>query len=122
MPTRSRPYEESQRDGSLIITTNSFRQLGPQGVADLIPKAENQSITVDIDVMDPSQAPGTGTPETGGLYYSEIRDCLVSLAERGGLVALDMVEVAPPYDCSEITVQLAARLIIDVLAARFPSR
>ena len=37
-------------------------------------------------------------------------------------MALDMVEVAPPYDCSEITVQLAARLIIDVLAARFPSR
>ena len=127
---RRKPYEESQRDGSLIISTNRFRQLGPQGVVDLIPKAENLYITFDIDVMDPSQAPGTGTPETGGLYYEEVRDCLAALVNSSnpsagsghGLVGFDMVEVAPPYDSSEITTQVAARLIVDILAARFPSR
>ena len=72
--------------------------------------------------MDPSQAPGTGTPEVGGLYYEEARDCLVALAERDNLVAFDVVEVAPPYDSSEITIQLAAKLIIDVLSTKFPSR
>ena len=119
---RRKPYEESQRDGSLIITTSRFRQLGPQGVVDLIPSSENLYVTFDIDVMDPGQAPGTGTPEVGGLHYEELRDCVVALVRRENLVGLDMVEVAPPYDTSEITVQVAARLIIDILGARFPSR
>ena len=119
---RRKPYEESQRDGSLIVTTNQFRQLGPQGVVDLIPRGENLYITFDIDVMDPSQAPGTGTPEVGGLLYQEARDCLTALVQRSNLVAFDLVEVAPPYDSSELTVQLGARLIIDMLVARFPSR
>jgi agmatinase len=127
---RRKPYEESQRDGSLIITTNRFRQLGPRGVAALIPPAQNLYITFDIDVMDPSQAPATGTPEIGGLFYQEVRDCLNALVRGSnpstgsghGLVAFDMVEVAPPYDSSQLTSQLAARLIVDILAARFPSR
>ena len=119
---RRKPYEESQKDGSLIVTTNRFRQLGAQGIDELVPKGQNLYISFDIDVMDPSQAPGTGTPETGGLFYQEIRECLVTLLEERNLVGFDMVEVAPPYDSSEITVQVAARLIIDILAARFPSR
>jgi agmatinase len=119
---RRKPYEESQRDGSLIITTNRFRQLGSKGVVQLIPTAQNLYLTFDIDVMDPSQAPGTGTPEIGGLFYQEVRDCLTALVRGSNLVAFDMVEVAPPYDSSELTSQLAARLIVDILAARFPSR
>ena len=67
--TRRKPYEDSQRDGSLVITTKGFRELGPEGVADRIPRGRNLYITLDIDVMDPSQAPGTGTPEIGGLRY-----------------------------------------------------
>ena len=115
------PYEEALRDGSLIISGTRFRELGPQGVADLIPPAENLYITFDVDVLDPTQAPGTGTPETGGLFYEESRDCLLALLARSNLVAFDMVEVAPPYDNSELTVQVAARLVQDILAARFPS-
>jgi agmatinase len=119
---RRRPYEDAQKDGSLIITTSQFRRLGPQGVVDLIPVGENLYVTFDIDVMDPSQAPGTGTPEIGGLFYQEVRECLTSLISRNHLIGFDLVEVAPPYDSSELTVQLGAALIIDVLAARFPSR
>ena len=116
------PYEEAVRDGSLIISGRRFRELGPQAVADLIPAAENLYITFDVDVLDPSLAPGTGTPETGGLFYQETRDCLLALLEKSNLVAFDIVEVAPPYDNSELTVQVAARLLQDILAARFPSR
>ena len=119
---RRKPYEEAQRDGSLIISKQRFRQLGPRGVAELVPEAENLYITFDIDVMDPSQAPGTGTPETGGLFYDEIRECISELLRKSNLVGFDMVEVAPPYDTSELTVQVASRLIVDILAARFPSR
>jgi agmatinase len=116
------PYEEAMRDGSLIITGSRFRELGPQAVVDLIPEAENLYITFDVDVLDPSQAPGTGTPETGGMFYQEARECLLALLARSNLVAFDIVEVAPPYDSSELTVQVAAQLMQDILAARFPSR
>ena len=116
------PYEEAIRDGSLIITTNRFRQVGPAEVADLIPRGENLYITFDIDVMDPSQAPGTGTPEIGGLFYHEVRECLEALVSKSNLVGFDMVEVAPPYDSAELTVGLAARIVVDILAARFPSK
>ena len=118
--TRRKPYEDSQRDGSLVITTKGFRELGPEGVVDRIPRGRNLYITLDIDVMDPSQAPGTGTPEIGGLRYEEMRDCLAALAAQSNVVGFDLVEVAPPYDSSDLTAQLAARLIIDFLAARFP--
>ena len=60
--------------------------------------------------------------EVGGLFYAEVRECLEALVEKSNLVGLDLVEVAPPYDSSDITSQLAARLIVDVLSARFPSR
>lgn len=116
------PYQEAIRDGSLIISRRRFRELGPQAVADLIPPAENLYITFDVDVLDPSQAPGTGTPETGGLFYEETRQCLTALLSKSHLVAFDLVEVAPPYDTSQLTIQIAARLIQDILAARFPSR
>jgi agmatinase len=116
------PYEEALRDGSLIISGSRFRELGPQAVVDLIPEAENLYITFDVDVLDPSQAPGTGTPETGGMFYQEARECLLALLARSNLVAFDIVEVAPPYDSSELTVQVAAQLMQDILAARFPSR
>ena len=119
---RRRTYEQSQQDGSLIISADRFRQLGPSGVVDLIPKGENLYITFDIDVMDPSQAPGTGTPEVGGLFYQEARECISELVRKSNLVGFDLVEVAPPYDLSELTSQLGARLIIDILAARFPSK
>lgn len=119
---RRQTYEESQRDGNLIITTRQFREWGSLEVAARIPRGENLYITLDIDVMDPSQAPGTGTPEIGGLFYQEMRDCLTALIARHNLVAFDLVEVAPPYDHSELTSRLGATLLIDALAARFPSR
>ncbi len=75
-----------------------------------------------MDVLDPSLAPGTGTPETRRLFYQETRECLLALLKRANLLAFDIVEVAPPYDNSELTVQVAARLVQDILAVKFPSR
>ena len=71
-------------------------------------------------MLDPTHAPGTGTPETGGLYYEEMRDALTHLARNHRVVAFDMVEVAPPYDHADITSMNAARLIIDFLTEIFP--
>ena len=118
---RRKYYDDAMSDGNLVVTTNRFRELGPESIANLVPRSENLYITLDIDVMDPVQAPGTGTPEVGGLYYKELRDCLVALVKHSNLVGFDLVEVAPSYDNSEITTQVAAQLIIDVLAAKFPT-
>ena len=119
---RREPYEEAVNHGNGIITLRQFREMGPEAAAESIPVGANLYITFDVDALDPTQAPGTGTPEVGGLFYEESRRCLETLVRRSNLVAFDVVEVAPPYDVSQLTVQVAARLIMDVLAARFPSR
>lgn len=119
---RRAPYEEAIAHGNGVITARQFRALGPEAVAERVPAGSNLYITFDVDVLDPTQAPGTGTPEVGGLSYDECRRCLAALASRGSLVAFDIVEVAPPYDVAELTAQVAARLAADILAARFPSR
>ena len=119
---RRAPYEDAVAHGNSIITTRQFREQGPEAVAESIPVGDNLYITFDVDVLDPTQAPGTGTPEIGGLLYEECRRCLTALVTRSNLVAFDVVEVAPPYDVSGLTAQVAARLITDILSARFPSR
>lgn len=119
---RRAPYEDAVAHGNSIITARQFRELGPEAVAENIQTGSNLYITFDVDVLDPTQAPGTGTPEIGGLFYEECRRCLTALVNRSNLIAFDVVEVAPPYDVSDLTAQVAARLITDVLSARFPSR
>ena len=119
---RRAPYEEAVSHGNGIITLRQFREMGPVETAESIPVGTNLYITFDVDVLDPTQAPGTGTPEVGGMFYEEARRCLETLVRRSNLVAFDVVEVAPPYDASQLTVQVAARLVVDILAARFPSR
>ncbi len=71
-------------------------------------------VSIDIDVLDPAFAPGTGTPEIGGFSTRELAAILRGLA-RLPLVGLDVVEVAPPYDHAEITSLAAANLVYDVL-------
>lgn len=68
-------------------------------------------VTIDIDVLDPSVAPGTGNPEPGGPDFEELTTCFASLAMEGiDVVAFDLVEVSPPLDPSGITQATAAVL------------
>ncbi len=71
-------------------------------------------VTLDIDVVDPAFAPGTGTPQVGGLTSVQILELARSL--RGlNIVGCDLVEVSPPYDSGEITSLLAANLLFELL-------
>ena len=72
-------------------------------------------ISIDIDVLDPAHAPGTGTPEPGGLTTREVMLILRGLAGLP-LVGADVVEVAPPYDHAELTALAAANLAYELLA------
>ena len=71
-------------------------------------------VSFDIDSIDPGFAPGTGTPEPGGLNPREAFE-MVRLIAREGLCGMEVVEVSPPYDVNDNTSQLAARVILDVL-------
>lgn len=72
-------------------------------------------LTVDIDVLDPAFAPGTGTPEPGGLTTRELRRALRRIASSVDLRAADVVEVCPPHDHGGITALAAERAALDVL-------
>jgi agmatinase len=89
-------------------------------VADLvahIEPGEDVYITFDIDALDPSIAPGTGTPEPGGFSYYEAKALLRAVALRSHVVGMDVVEVNPLYDPMEITALHAVRLIFDTVGA-----
>jgi agmatinase len=73
-------------------------------------------ISIDIDVLDPGFAPGTGTPEPGGLAPVDLLRAVRRLAMHTNVVALDVTEVCPPYDHADLTVNNAHRLIWETLA------
>jgi len=78
--------------------------------------AKGVFVSVDIDVVDPGMAPGTGTPEPGGLTSRELLDAVRRLGRELLVLGADVVEVAPPYDGpGEITAFLANRVVLELL-------
>ena len=71
-------------------------------------------VSVDIDVLDPAHAPGTGTPEAGGLTSRELLS-LVRGLRPAAVVGADVVEVSPAYDHAEITAIAAAHVLYDLV-------
>ncbi|WP_158578982.1 agmatinase family protein [Spongiactinospora rosea] len=113
-------------DGSVVITMEDLEERGLDTVADLALEAawgggaRGVYLSFDIDAVDPGFAPGTGWPEPGGLYPREALR-LVRRFAKEGLLGMEVVEVAPPYDSSDVTSLLGVRLICEVLAASVAS-
>ena len=78
--------------------------------------AEHLFISVDIDALDPAFAPGTGTPEPGGMSTRELLRAVRRLAIEKGLAGMDVVEVSPPYDHAQITSMAAHRVVLEALS------
>jgi agmatinase len=74
-------------------------------------------LSVDVDVLDPAFAPGTGTPEPGGLAARELLRAVRQIVLQVDLVGLDVVEVSPPYDSAGITAEVAHRVCLEALSA-----
>jgi formimidoylglutamase len=90
-------------------------------VADAIQQAldgpEVIYLSVDIDVIDPGMAPGTGTPEPGGLLTRELLRAIRQVVGSVELAAMDVVEVSPPFDQAEVTATAAHRCVLEAISA-----
>ena len=109
---------DDARFGFSVVRASDFDRLG---VAEVVGRVRERAgdapiyLSIDIDVLDPSAAPGTGTPEIGGFTSRELLALLRALP-GDQIVAADVVEVSPPYDHAEITSLAAATVIYDVIA------
>jgi agmatinase len=74
-------------------------------------------LSVDVDVVDPGMAPGTGTPEPGGFTSRQLLDAVRRCCYELPVVGVDVVEVSPPYDHAEITAFLGNRIVLEALSA-----
>lgn len=113
---------DAEAEGSVIITRDTVRERGAERAAELLPPLGNVFVTIDIDGLDPSIAPGTGSPTADGLLYHEVKSILRSVARRGNVVGFDLVEVNPMVDDHGRTCLLANTLILEFLGAIFDRR
>ena len=116
---REDAYADSADRGNLIVTASQVRKEGVEAIIDRFPKGNNCYATVDIDVLDPSIAPGTGAPCPDGLLYRELKELLKGVANSGKVVGLDLVEVNPLIDPTGLTASVATMTILEFLAAIF---
>ena len=111
-------YRDALKLGATMFTMDAVAERGVPAIVQEIRQrvgARAMYVSLDIDAVDPAFAPGTGTPEVGGLTSREIL-ALVRGLEGLKLIGGDLVEVSPPYDASGITAVLAANLVFEMLS------
>jgi agmatinase len=116
---RFEPYEAAQRDGVVIVPAERIVRDGVPAALASLPGSGPAYVTIDIDVLDPSGAPGTGYPEPGGINYYQLKDALLLVASQYDVLGFDVTEVDPIYDAAGVTVRTAAKLVLDLLGAVF---
>jgi agmatinase len=97
------------------IDERGLRAVLDETIAHARERAPRTYLTVDIDSMDPAFAPGTGTPEPGGLTSRELLGAVRRIACELDLCGIDLVEVSPPYDIAGITAMAGQRVIQEAL-------
>jgi agmatinase len=113
---------DDERLGFAII---SSQEIEDEGVGSAIERMHKRIgdrpvyVSIDIDVLDPAHAPGTGTPEAGGLTSRELLTILRSLT-RTRLVGADVVEVSPAYDHAQLTAIAASHVAYELISAMAP--
>src|SRR5947209_8759354 len=116
----SRPGVKVARErATTVLTITDIEEVGVEKAAEVALEvawkdADAVYLSFDIDSVDAGFVPGTGSPEPGGLLPREALK-LLRLIAREGICGMEVVEVAPPYDLSDMTAQLACRAVMDVL-------
>lgn len=98
------------------VTTRKFDF---EGLEEVLDKLEGKPVyfTLDLDVLDPSVFPGTGTPEPGGVTFDELRRAAEKVCSRANVVACDVNELSPHYDQSGISTAAACKIVREMLLA-----
>ena len=109
----------AKQRGTSVLTMRDVETYGPKKAAEIALEMAWEGckavyLSFDIDSIDPAFAPGTGSPEPGGLLPREAFEMIHTIAKEG-LCAMEVVEVSPPYDVNDNTAQLACRVILDVI-------
>jgi len=113
-----RDLEEDRRLGFGIVTSGDVLRRGVAETVDALRQRIGDRplyVSIDIDVLDPAHAPGTGTPEAGGLTSRELLEILRGLRDLN-LIGGDVVELAPAYDHAEITAIAASHVAYDLVS------
>ena len=111
-------FDWTRQQGVTILSAEDVHAEGPRAIAERIRIVVGGApcyLSFDIDALDPAFAPGTGTPEIGGLASWQAQAILRRL-DGLHFVGMDVVEVAPPYDVAEITALAAATMVYEYLA------
>ena len=89
------------------------------GLEDVVSKLKDKPVyfTLDLDVLDPSVFPGTGTPEAGGVTFEELRKAVTLVTTKCNVVATDVNELSPTYDQSGVSTAVAGKIIREMLIA-----
>ncbi len=86
-------------------------------IAEALDGPDSVYLSIDIDVIDPGMAPGTGTPEPGGMLTREVLRAIRQIVAAVDLAGMDIVEVSPPYDQAETTAMVANRAALEAISA-----
>ena len=119
------PYAATASSRSACAATGRHRRRWTGWLTECLTEAfaiatdecEGVFLSVDIDVCDPGHAPGTGTPEPGGLSARQLLDAVRRICLELPVCGVDVVEVSPPYDHADITAALANRVVLEALSA-----
>lgn len=107
---------EEFRFGKEHVRTRMFDL---QGWEEILEKWAGKPIylTLDLDVLDPSVFPGTGTPEPGGVSFENLRRVVTGICQKGQVVGCDVTELSPPYDVSGASTLVACKIVREILLA-----
>lgn len=108
-------YAAARDRGNTLITRAALRERAADQIVATLPAMQHVYITIDIDVLDPTLAPGVSAPELDGLRYDELQAILRAVARRSRVVGMDVVEVSPPHDPAGLTALAAAQSVIELL-------
>jgi agmatinase len=98
------------------IWQRGFQTVMKDAISEALSASDSLYISIDVDSLDPSFAPGTGTPEPGGIMSADLLRMVRTLCLEHNVVGIDIVEVSPAYDVSDLTVNVAHRLAFECLA------
>jgi agmatinase len=116
-PTLAWMAEQGMRSFEMTeIVERGLDECLDEAMAIAVDDCDGVFLSVDVDVVDPGSAPGTGTPEPGGLSSRQLLDAVRRIAMTVPLVGMDVVEVSPPYDHAEVTAYLANRVVLEALS------